>query len=89
MHNIRRQVNSYKTYTDIVGSRTFSAQEVASLEIEASLSRLHIWNSYLESNGPLYIGSFQVCQYFDQCRGSIQLMSIPPRGNKSFVGHFS
>ena len=59
--------------TDKVGSQTFAAQEIASLEIEASLSGLHMWISYLESNGLLYVGSFQICQYFDQCKGSIQL----------------
>ena len=49
-----------------------------------------MWNSYLASNRQLYLESFQVCQYFDWCRGSILLMSImsiPPRGEKEFCTH--
>ena len=38
----------------------------------------------MASNGPLYVESFQVCRYFDQCGGSILLMSIPQWANKSF-----
>ena len=42
-----------------------------------------LWNSYLTSNGPLYVESFKVCRYFDRCRGFILLMSIPPRGEQA------
>ena len=38
-----------------VGSRTFSAQEISSSEIESSLSHLHMWNSCVMSSGPLYV----------------------------------
>ena len=68
-----------------VGNRTFSAQEIYSQEIEASLSHLRMWNSYEASN----VESFQVCRYFDQCGGSILLMSIPPGGEQEFVCRFS
>ena len=54
----------------IVGSWTFSAQGTSNLEIGASLLCLHMGLSHLESNGPLYVESFQACQCHIWCRRS-------------------
>ena len=76
MHNIRRHVNGFNAIYDVfrkgkVGSGTFSAQGISNIGSGASLSRLHIRYSHLESNGPLCVESFQRCQYHVWCRGTM------------------